>query len=348
MTDTDNLDDLAAAISKSSPKIRDYAIAQAAATQSQEAEIRALTGRVTVLEEGSSEPPPPPPPPPPSSELLRYPPPALDNPVEIVLTNSNRGSIPAGAGRDLRLSCGEVLTGPLAQLTGWRHIVWIGGEMVTSGNPSSSGHVVPINNSGTLHFEGIKAKVSGDFFGARFTNPIIQIQNCDIQVSDEGGSAHADCFQTQYLTCNELRCDKGTFRTDYQGFFISNEPQLSNQPLASQVGRFILSRWNFRPGPQGYPATWLFKAIPPRTGAQPLGPWELSDVWIPDDNPTFRVYPSSSGVDWAGNAFATKCSRVGDTLTWTADAEISGVVNIGLPPDFAVGAGVGYVSPGYL
>jgi len=56
MTDVSNLDDLAAKIASSSPNIRNYAVAQAKATQSQETEIRSLAARVTALE----KPAPPP------------------------------------------------------------------------------------------------------------------------------------------------------------------------------------------------------------------------------------------------------------------------------------------------
>lgn len=55
MTDTDSLDDLARKISSShTPNIRRYALAQAAATQSQEAEIRRLAEEVELLR-GSSD-----------------------------------------------------------------------------------------------------------------------------------------------------------------------------------------------------------------------------------------------------------------------------------------------------
>lgn len=74
MTDVSNLDNLAAAISGSSTKIRNYAIAQAAATQAQEADfqgkIAALDARLDALE--APEPPPPPPPPPPDPTRYVY------------------------------------------------------------------------------------------------------------------------------------------------------------------------------------------------------------------------------------------------------------------------------------
>jgi hypothetical protein len=296
---------------------------------------------------------PPPPPPPPSGSRLRWAPPALVSPVVFDLTNATRTSstLSNGQGRDLLLRCQEVLNGGLGLLSGWRNIVWIGGEMVDMSSASSSGHVVPQNNSGTLHFEGIKANVAGDFFGCRFTNPIIQIQNCDISVSDLGTTAHADCFQTQYLTCDELRCDTGTFRTDYQGFFVSNEQQISGQPAPSKVGKFLLSRWNFKPGPQGPPATYFFKAIPSR--ALPLGPWTLEDVWLPDDPQIeWRVMPNHTGVDWKGDPVSAKCSvgtdAQGKYLSWNVESGIAGKARVGAHADFAQGAGMNYVSPGYV
>lgn len=80
MTDVSNLDDLANAISSSSAKIKAYAKAQAAATQSQETDIQsrarqgdldALIARVQELENAGS-PPPSPPPSPPSTYPASY------------------------------------------------------------------------------------------------------------------------------------------------------------------------------------------------------------------------------------------------------------------------------------
>jgi len=59
MTDVSNLDNLATAISTGSAKIRNYALAQAAATQAQEVEIRALDARLDALEVPVPPPPPP-------------------------------------------------------------------------------------------------------------------------------------------------------------------------------------------------------------------------------------------------------------------------------------------------
>lgn len=58
MTDVSNLSTLAAKISSSSPAIRAYAIAQAAATVSQENDLRALLARVAALELAAAGAPP--------------------------------------------------------------------------------------------------------------------------------------------------------------------------------------------------------------------------------------------------------------------------------------------------
>jgi hypothetical protein len=59
MTDTSNLDELANAISSSSPKIKAYARAQAAATQAQELDIQKALARIGALEQGAETPSPP-------------------------------------------------------------------------------------------------------------------------------------------------------------------------------------------------------------------------------------------------------------------------------------------------
>ena len=86
MTDVANLDDLALLISQQgSPKVRDYARAQAAATQSQEAEIRQLDARLDTLEG--------PPPPPPATKPVNLALPTLAGPAKVgVNTVCNPGS----------------------------------------------------------------------------------------------------------------------------------------------------------------------------------------------------------------------------------------------------------------
>lgn len=301
----------------------------------------------------SAPPPPPPPPPPPTGSKLRWTPPALSNPVIFEATNSNRASgfLRSGGGRDLKIVCKEVLNGPFDEIIGWRHIVSIGGEFNSSAN-GSAGHMIFRENSGVAHVEGWKFRTpnANDFITVRFRQPYLQIQNCDGVMADPvaGSPAHSDFFQTQYAIIEEFRADKNTVATSYQGFFFSNEPMYAGQPAPSKVGRTIISRFKGLPGPQGPPATYLFKAIPPRAAANPLGPFEISDSSIPaTDQPDFRVYPSSSGIDWAGNPTPARCYIEGGLLKFNAACDWVGHITLGGATVGAEGAGMNYVSPGY-
>ncbi len=113
MTDVSNLDDLARAISNASPNIRKYALAQAAATQGQEAAIRTLIEEVEVLKAkaggGSGIPPtvPPdtPPPSPPPGVTLGFSLPArlpestgsITNVASVSALQSAMSSVPDGS-----------------------------------------------------------------------------------------------------------------------------------------------------------------------------------------------------------------------------------------------------------
>jgi hypothetical protein len=300
-------------------------------------------------------------PPPSSGSKLRYWPPALASPVAFDLTNASRGNgfLRNGQGRDLRITCREVLTGPVDEIIGWRNVVWIGGE-IASDSTGERGHIVPRDIQGTFHLEGIKgvALRGADMIAGRWggANSVVQVQNCNLAVSHGGTSAHADVFQTQELRCASLRFDRCTFFSDYQGLFLSNEPDSHPDPsFQSQVSEMRMSHVNWKGN-----AIWLFKAIPSRTGLLP-GPWYLEDVWAPNT----RVYPTTAFVDWQGRSYPYGCfveqDAQGQYVRWSttadrtpsggqaADCEIRGLLRIGPPADFAAAdAGMGYVSPGYV
>lgn len=316
--------------------------------------------------------------PPPSGDKLRWAPPALTNPTTRALTNASR-TVPRGSG-DLRLTNAEVLAGNVGQIEGYDDVVWIGGEF-SGGSDNSSGHIVPRELTGTFHLEGIRALFTrpGDFVAVRWRAPIVQIEGCSIRVTHASTPFHSDFFQTQEAIIDELRFDRCTVYTDYQGIFMSNEAQ-NQGPARSRVSKTIISRVNFHPSVHGYPATWFFKAFPPRPNADPIGPVEMYDVWVPNDNPLARLYPNGhTWVAWDGTPnrygcfleqrrhsngqtypfvrFSTSADKVpaGKPLAGQTcgDCEIRGEggVWVGDPPggDFAPDdAGVGYVSPGYL
>lgn len=337
-----------------------------------------ITRLVGAVQNPYPPPDPPPPPPPGNVNALRYAPPTLGEGgvaiVNFTLNDSTRSSstLSSGAGRDLRITQNGVLTGPINSLYGWRHIVWIGGEFNAPSSVTNETQLAVIQAcTGTVHIEGIKGRTAGavDFFPLRWggSSHILQFQNCDLQVTHAGTGIHADVFQTQELRCASLRFDRCTIYTDYQGIFVSNEPDSNPDPnFFSQVSETRISRTNFRLQ-GGVAGLWIFKAIPSRTGLLP-GPWYIDDVWIPNVTPGSKVYPTTAFIDWQNNSYKYGCflrsDGQGPYLEWStpadtvpsgafagqpcADTQITGKMRIGSPPDFVTGnPGMSYVSPGY-
>jgi hypothetical protein len=272
----------------------------------------------------------------------------------------------------------EKRTSSIGEIKGFRNVVAVGGEMVTS--ESNEGHIIPRENTGIFHWEGWRIVLNGaaDAFTCRWRQPILQIQACLIEVTTAGTNHHSDGFQTQEAEINELRFDRCTIKTDYQGIFTSNEPS-SRSGGRSKVSKTILSRILFMPGAQGQPATYYFKAFPPRPGTDPIGPCEFYDVWMPELNAPYKVYPSANFTAWDGSVQRYGCfletkkhangnlypfirfSKSTDIVPTGAakgqecgDCQIGGDGGIwlGTPPaNLNVGApadvGMNYVSPGY-
>ena len=304
---------------------------------------------------------PPPPPPPPNGVKLRWGPPPTDTASDKRWPKENR-------------------TSAIGEVKGYRNVVAIGGE-INGGTTGSQGHIVPRENTGTFHWEGWKVRLTtnADAFTARWRTPIIQIQACYIEVTKASTDMHSDGFQTQEAEINELRFDRCTFKTDYQGIFTSNEPN-SRSGGRSKVGKTILSRVLFVQGAQGQPATYYFKAFPPRPGTDPIGPCEFYDVWMPELNAQYKVYPSANFSAWDGSVQKYGCFKEtkkhanGQTYPFLrfskstdvvpsggakgqacGDCQIGGDGGIwlGTPPaNLNVGApsdvGMNYVSPGYV
>lgn len=164
---------------------------------------------------------------------------------------------------------------------------------------------------------------------------------------------------------DELRIDSCSIRTGYQAFFLSNEPTSSpNGP--ARLNKVFLSRIDMC----GDPATFLFKAWPPRPGTLPVGEVVIGDdVWIDHPNPGMKVFPASNWIDWNGQPskygcfveqdaqgqyvrFSTPADRVptGPLAGQVCgDAGITGKIRVGQHADFApADAGLGYAPVGYV
>lgn len=329
-------------------------------------------------------------PPVPSGSKLSWSPPVLGaggvQVVDFTLTNATRtsGTLGSGAGRDLRITNTQVLTGPLAEINGWRNIVWIGGSFVSTA-VGADGHIIIRALTGTAHIEGIRfvASAQNDFIVVRWGSgsSIVQLQNCYGEVSHYGTPMHTDWFQTQVSRMAELRLDRCTIACDYQGLFLNNEPPFAGipNPLGdSQIFQIRLRRVNFRrhPAMRSLTARWLFYSVPPNppydTNAVLLGPMTLEDVWLDSPSSAGLLYPTTNftrydgvamkhggylGSDAQGSYFRFSTSAdvipsgpyVGQAA---ADCRVSGVVRFASPPggDFCPSTtpGVGYVSPGYI
>jgi hypothetical protein len=240
-----------------------------------------LMGQGLVLVEDERRGPSLPPPPPPPGSKLSWAPPALNNPVQWTMTNANRMSneLLSGGGRDLLITSGEKLTGPVQQLHQWRHIVWIGGEIDNTPG-SGNNYALPISATGTVHLEGLDIACDGDGLMTRggAAGAIVQIQNCRVSVHIVGAE-HADCFQTQGNTkLQALRFDKCTFTTDYQGIFL----RLS--PTSAFLNGGDFRRLNLRRRVAGQdPAQAFIYIIDEDPGVGPpqgVGNITMQDVWV--------------------------------------------------------------------
>ena len=242
------------------------------------------------------------PPPPSSGDKLSWAPPTLSAPATRTLVNSSR-ALPTGNGGSVIVKCGERLTGGSGEWKGYNGgLVAIAGEIVSS--EQNEGHIIPRENVGaTVHIEGWKVQLNGaaDAFTARWRTKILQLQNCYIEVTTAGTTHHSDGYQTQEAIHDELRFDKCTIKTDYQGIFLSNEPR-NQGPEDSRVSHVIIKRVLFLPGAHGAPATYFFKAFPPRPTAQLIGQVDMYDVWMPAAvAPQYKVFPSASWKGWDGS-----------------------------------------------
>lgn len=331
---------------------------------------------------------------PPPGDQLTWAPPTLaagSGTVNYTLTDANRGSIPAGAGRDLKITqAGIITTGggnPAVPIDGYRHVIWIGGEFqVNSGYPTTC--IAPRNCTGTLHFEGIEINGTGvgDALTPRLGNAqTYQIQNCRFRVSTQGGF-HADTFQLQGTRISNLRFDKCTFVTDYQGHFLQNEYGIDSGAYCTNLTYKRVNFVGFNAGTVHFifqvftegDSTAANRLVAPITL---VNDGTMDTVWIdggprPVAQAAYWVHPNPAFQDpFSGVNFAVRrgsflgsdadgsyvyFSTGGETVPAggatsgqaTLDCHVSGKLRVGTPPagDWCPASipGLGYVSPGYL
>jgi len=322
---------------------------QLAVTASNTAGSSTEASAQTALVVAATPPPPPPPPPPPlppgSPEPLTWAPPVLINPITIRISSPTR-DLNLDSTRDylLEMPSTAVRPGPSGGLwiQGGHNIVLIGGEFDFTGVVNTSpteveGRLMTYSGvTGTIHIEGLYAQGDGLVEGIQtFSNSpaVLQLENCRFErLHTTANALHSDLIQWDGST--NLRVDRFTGASEYQGFFRTND-----------VGTAIFKHVNLRgasgsndPSPrllwQGgsyLPMVLEDFYVEPRPG-QALG----ITVWPGRDHPDSSVRPtvqSDGSLAWP--------TRTGITGTAIPGGPAGGdFVPVGL-------AGTSYVSPGY-
>ncbi len=261
---------------------------------------------------------------------LSWAPPALKNPTTIAISEANH-SLKLNAAKDYIL---KMPTTPLKvsgglSISGGRNVVLIGGEIEAPSAKDAPDAlqrraVYLKGQTGTIHIEGLHIK--GDDLAEAFNlderlGAIVQLQNIRIEtVHGQFSGHHADLVQT-WAGPAELRIDRLTGFTDYQGFFLLPNQHFTDGPTPKL---FNFRHLNLAGSDKSAYLLWS-----PGEKAMPVS---LKEVWL-KPNPKKRdrdqfLWPKPSTGD----------------KSWDA-------VQVGTPPegDFVPEGvvGVNYVSPGY-
>jgi hypothetical protein len=290
----------------------------------------------------------------PASGPLKWAPPSLTNPITINVPDT-QWLVSMDKTKDYIVKIGHHRPCAAAGsnqaglwLEGGHNVVLIGGRVSIPCESTSYGRTgIKIRYAtGTVHIEGVLIDNSGGYLtdGIAISAPeaTVQLQNLRVGPVWDWANAHPDLVQVQGGV-KELRVDRLTGTSTYQGIFLTDEGGFPNGPSdLRRVNVHTLS------GLGSYLPNTLFwqdtKDIPV----------SISDFYI-DRSGTSRgigdvVQPSTN---WVADGDATRravLSSDGLSVSWPA-SNITGTVRDGNPPsgDFVPDgtAGEAYVSPGY-
>jgi hypothetical protein len=245
----------------------------------------------------------------------------------------------------------------VTELIGGRNVVIVGGHVTVAGSePLDSpkvGHFSAFHlkhQTGTVHIEGvlIDNSAGGKGWDAFFTNcpkAVVQIQNVRVEgLSGESKGHHADIAQIGNGV-GELRIDRLTGTSDYQGLFLKIEENLRGQ---KRFGPMTFSRMNLRAIPGDFNQALLFLTTP---DYYMEGDVTLQEVYL-QPAPNYAVNYIVPRVSPCGleQMRSRKCEprqawKDGDRITWPFFEKVHGSIIEGAPEhDFvpAGTAGVGY------
>lgn len=286
----------------------------------------------------------------PESPRLKYPPPKLDSPQTITL-KSGQTSTKLDPNRDYIIKLPAETKVGCTELIGGRNVVILGGHVTVPGSePQKEPKIAHFSafhfkhQTGTVHIEGvlIDNSAGGKGWDAFFTNcpqAIVQIQNVRVEgLSGDFKGFHADIFQTGHGV-RELRMDRLTGTTDYQGLFLKIEESLRGK---NRFGDLHFSRINLEALPGTFNQALLYLATP---DYYMEGHVYLEEVYL-KPVPTFardfivpRVTPC--GLE---QMRTRKCDhhfawKEGSKITWPYFEQVHGSVIEGAPEEDFVPAG---------
>jgi hypothetical protein len=305
----------------------------------------------------------------------------LVNPITINLPTIAPIYLNLDPSKDYVLKSTGHITGGGLSVNGGHNVVMIGGWItptVTSSSSNEQGRALTFyNQTGTVHVEGVYLESPGDAISIQAPQAIVQFENVRIDnvhaYCDNFSLNHPDVIQI-WSGPAQMRIDRLTAQSDYQGFFWSRDPSVAGSVYPGSV---VQRNVNIGPSPLQacgaslptlQPVTWHMSAS---TYFSCSSCWMLTG-WY---SPTYRrkLQDSIPGYDNGNGSFTQPPydvvgydgvvihdqeswndigRRQGDYMTWPS---VSNLANErwywGGPPngDFVpVGvAGLGYVSPGY-
>jgi chitodextrinase len=287
------------------------------------------------------------------SPLLTWAPPPLVNPVTVQLgtgpTTSNLND-----NTDYIIKLPRTVKTGHTTISGGRNIHIIGGHIQNKpfvGDPPDAEHrALYINGAkGTVHIEGVLIDAPaddrfGDALAINAPQATVQVQNSRfVDLRGDEANFHADIIQP-WGGVRELRVDKFTGSSTYQGFFIPRN--------LGDIGKVTVSRTNLKSLPMVHPTAnggyllWMSPNGRNSTGVGPLH--TLSHFYVQP-----RDGRALGETIWPATFDEVNPARIDENgfATWPTLSNVTGGVQGGSPPggDFAPAGvpGLAYVSPGY-
>jgi hypothetical protein len=272
---------------------------------------------------------------------------------------SSGGTVLLDDQTDYLLRAPTTITGPVT-IRGGRHVVWIGGHVDIDaccvGEATNRRAVMIVDGANPMrgrivHLEGLH--LEGDYLAEGIDInadlAIVQIQNVRVDNLRLRAGGHPDVIQP-WGSFGELRVDRLTGRTDYQGLFLRVD--LANHPpggpvylrrvnleafqSAESVGHTLYSMWNDSTDPVH--VDQVYSQPHPNSA---YGPEAAQATILVQDG--VRVDPVSNGGVLSWPNYPTR------VRTWDGLAIGSVVAGTPVNGDFVPASAVGlsYVSPGY-